>query len=418
MVPLIAAADLDANPAFARLWEFVTRELVAEDASSLGKERERERNWRWRATRKTGGRRSRRGKVDGRDQERDDDEGDEEEDEEEDDGDGKGNKKEKRQSSDLSLDQHLHALRVARAKRRILCDVLDDAGAYFDVSAVSQSQSQDKMTPEADPSQSLGELVRVIAAYLHVNLIGVGSLLGEGGEDEEDLLYEDILRFKANIDPIANAVSSRLVEIESSLCALSNIALEHSDGSEDEREARAQSNMGHSLSGSIQTQLSRLSDLRDNLLPSSLTTLSTNLQQLLTLQRQLLQLQIQHLETSKHGVLSRYTMSNIAFLDTVAQTMALKAQVLLLEARIEVECSPQAERRREVIREKMVEVEKEDAELDDRISVLEGVLAEYEAADPDGTVMPRLGRRYKEIEEEMEGVKRDIEMLQRQAAKR
>ncbi|OAP55349.1 hypothetical protein AYL99_10322 [Fonsecaea erecta] len=543
VIPLLAPSELDAHPAFARLWEHVTREVLAQDASSRREERDRERRW-WasRRARRAAPRGSRRGEIDGeeelsfvdgrgqwagggggggggdgavwgyqelRRELEPDEEGDDDDDDEYEDADvteDDAGKQEERPSPrlSLSLDQHLHALRVARTKRRILRDVLDHV-AYLDLSVTGQShargQDDDEGHPEASESYhpygaeirsrsqsqngllspastyttapvemaggtktgmsdvtnqgldvqaqvarreghgtrgktdnvsrdrlppSLGELVRVIAAYLHGKTDGAGALSSAVTQEEEGLLDQDILRFKMNISPIADVVSSRLVELESSLCALSDIAREHGDGngSEDEDETKVPGTMGHTsvtqgLDESVQAQLSRLSELRDTLLPSSLAALSTTLQQLLTLQRQLLQLQIQHLETSKHGVLSRYTLSKIAFLDTVAQAMALKAQVLVLEARKELELSPQAQKRREAMREKMAVVAKEEAQLDDRIRLLEGVLAEYDEAGEHGAgIMSKLGRRYKEIEEETEAVRRDIEMLQRRASKR
>ncbi|OAL39266.1 hypothetical protein AYO20_01584 [Fonsecaea nubica] len=554
MIRLIAASDLEANPAFARLWEYVTTELLdGGDVSSRKEEEGRERAWRvgrrrrirtekrTRVTRRGGQRSvgdggvgedgsvrycgSREGEGDGQEKElgqeqeldsqAEDDDGEDEGDDDDnmEDDDGSAGKHEKHQQKPLSLDQQLHALRVARVKRRILRDVLDGVACLnLSVGQSHGDASESHLrSPGAEPPRShqrgenripvpaatgvttapyagaggpnaemadvtnqtsnlqgqtmtanssltrgktdnvvtdippdLGELVRVIAAYLHLMLDGSGSPFSSSSSDdvhsrqrgvreqqgmrkddkeEEGLLYEDIVRFKMNIGTIADAVSSRLVELESSLCALSDIALENGHGEEDEGVGRSKSAQGRlrvswNLRESVQTQLSHLSDLRENVLPSSLTTLTATLQQLLTLQRQLLQLQIQHLETSKHGVLSRYTMSKIAFLDTVAQAMALKAQVLVLEARKEFEFSPEAERRKEVIGKKMAEVQKEEDELDNRIGSLESVLAEYEAIDPGASIMGRLGKRYKEIEEEMEGVRKDIEMLQRRAVKR
>ncbi|KAH0848881.1 hypothetical protein AYO21_09551 [Fonsecaea monophora] len=564
MIPLIAASDLEANPAFARLWEYVTKELlVGGDASSRKEDEERERAWgverrrrsrrinkekRMRMTRRGGQRSvgdggvgeegsvrycgSREGEGDGQEEEElgqeqeldgqaEDDDGEEGEEEDDDieDDEGSAGRHEKHQQKPLILDQQLHSLRVARVKRRILRDVLDDV-ACLDPSAgqshseaseshlrspgaepprshqrsesripvsaatgvttapyagaggpnaemadvtnqISNLQGQtaeanssltsgktDNVVTERSPGKSippdLGELVRVIAAYLHLMLDGSGSPFSSSSSDEvhsrqrglrekqdirkddkleKGLLYDDMLRFKMNIGPIADAVSSRLVELESSLCVLSDIALENEYGEEDEDKSRARRTQGRlrvsqDLRESVQTQLSHLSDLRENVLPSSLTTLTATLQQLLTLQRQLLQLQVQYLEASKHGVLSRYTMSKIAFLDTVAQAMALKAQVLVLEARKDFEFSPEAERRKEVIRKKMAEVQKEEDELDNRIGSLESVLAEYEAIDPGASIMGRLGKRYEEIEEDMEVVRKDIEMLQRRAVKR
>ncbi|KIW93513.1 uncharacterized protein Z519_06118 [Cladophialophora bantiana CBS 173.52] len=543
MIPLLTASDLETNPSFARLWEYVTTELLEDDGSLRNGEEERARRW-WGARRRARMRMRTEGKVKGEEKGGDvgggeggryshddgEDDGvraDEDDEDGEDNDETKDTKEQKEKRSSLRFEEHLRAVRLDKVKRHILRDVLDGladldlsepedhgegegggdvAGAARAARQSYQSHGAEKASrsripmraspsitqagsrttskagsatsqvldpvmntnPDPDPDSdsqgptatngrktsdeyddvanrsssavrhysylpsSLRELVRVIAAYLHVRLDGLGTPVsnevsarrkGEGkqGEDDEDLLYEDIQRFRANIRPIADALSSRLSELESSLCVLSDIALGHGDGDEhddgDEVQTKIRSTQGHlraspNLHESIQTQLSRLSDLRNTLIPTSLTTLTTTLQHLLTLQRQLLQLQIQHLETSKHGVLSRYTMSKIAFLDTVAQAMALKVQVLVLEARKEVEFSPQAERRKAMTREKMIEAEKEEGELDDRISLLEGVLREYEAVDPGLGAMGKLGGRYREIEQEIQGVKEDIEILE------
>ncbi|EXJ69519.1 uncharacterized protein A1O5_07555 [Cladophialophora psammophila CBS 110553] len=538
MIPLLAASDLETNPSFARLWEYVTTELLEDDGSLRNGEEERARR---RARMRREGKGTGTGKGGGGgvggegrmysyDDGDDDGDGDDEDDEDgEDNDETKDTKEQKEKRSSFRFEEHLRAVRLDKVKRHILCDVLDGladpdfsspedhgegegdgdvAGAVREARQSNQSHGAEKASrsripmraslsttlagsrttskagsatsqvldlvtntnpdPDPDPDSdsqgptatngrktsdehedvanrsssavrrysylpsSLRELVRVIAAYLHLRLDGLGTPLSNGvsarrtgvgkqGEDDEDLLYEDIQRFMANIRPIADALSSRLSELESSLCVLSDIALENGDGDEhdhgDEVQAKVKSTQGHlraspNLHESIQTQLSRLSDLRDTLIPTSLTTLTTTLQHLLTLQRQLLQLQIQHLETSKHGVLSRYTMAKIAFLDTVAQAMALKVRVLVLEARKEVEFSPQAEGRKALIREKMTDAEKEEGELDDRISLLEGVLREYEAVDPGVGAMGKLGGRYREIEQEMQRVGEDIEILE------
>jgi hypothetical protein len=231
------------------------------------------------------------------------------------------------------------------------------------------------------------------------------------GVREEDLLAEDIDLFRANILHIAHAVSSRITTLESSLSALSDIALQSDVDSSRESSS--------SLSSSLQVQIEKLNTLRTTALPSSLARLASTLHSLLSLQRTLLHLQITHLESSKHGVLSRYNGARVAFLSTVAQTMALKTQVLVLEARRDVDMAPETEEKRRLARTRFQQMEDEEREMDERLRVLEGVVGEYEGLDPGGKgaagveVMTKLGRRYVEIEAEMETVKSDIEMLER-----
>jgi hypothetical protein len=252
----------------------------------------------------------------------------------------------------------------------------------------------------------LRDLVLIISAYLD-HTTPDSSV----GVREEDPLAEDIDLFRANILHIARAVSSRVTTLESSLCALSDLALQSDVDSRRESSS--------SLSSSLQVQVEKLNTVRTAALPSSLARLASTLHSLLSLQRTLLHLQITHLESSKHGVLSRYNGARVAFLSTVAQTMALKTQVLVLEARREVDMAPETEEKKRLARTRFQQMEDEEREMDGRLRVLEGVVGEYEELDPGGKgaagveVMTKLGRRYAEIEAEMETVKSDIEMLER-----
>ncbi|EXJ54680.1 hypothetical protein A1O7_10021 [Cladophialophora yegresii CBS 114405] len=282
-----------------------------------------------------------------------------------------------------------------------------DAGDESVKAASSATHGQGKGGLSVRLPTRLRDLALIISAYLDA----AAGLDGrsESGEDE-DLLSEDIDLFRASISNIAEVVSLRAIASESSLSALSQLASERD----------VDSHLGlSSLFSSLRVQVEKLNALRTNALPSSLARLASTLHSLLTLQRTLLHLQLRYLETSKHGVLSRYNGARVAFLSTVAQTMALKTQVLVLEAWMKLDMSPETEEKRALARARSQQMEKEEREINERIKTLEGVVGEYEALDPGGRgaaggeIMAKLGRRYGEIEAEMETVKRDIDMLER-----
>ena len=262
-------------------------------------------------------------------------------------------------------------------------------------------------------SARIRDLILLVSTYLDVHF---NPSLGRALPiEQEELLAEDLGMFKSNISIVAGALSSQLVTLEKSLCKLSNIAL-HGTGDD----ASAITTPPYSsLLTNLQQQSLHLHNLHTKTLPFSLTTLHSTLHTLLILQRQLLHLQLQHLETSHHGVLSRYYTSKLVFLKTVAQTMALKSQVVVLEARQELELSPEAEKRKAIMREQLETTERGEEGLDERIKILEGAVREYETLDAGGRkgeggdILRKLGQRYGEIEVEMEKVRIDIEMLER-----
>ncbi|KIW62344.1 hypothetical protein PV04_10525 [Phialophora macrospora] len=449
MIPVIPAQDLEAYPSFAAAWAHITGQLLEADGSSRRANEARARNWGLKVRRARvgggGGRGSELGTKPRLEEENDDDDEGEGDD---DDGEAASQTvrdgEEKRSSS--GLEEVLRAVRVRGMKdgilREILSEVayLEDEGAepgrieqssripipvLTHVATTGQDRGNNTVTNKdagdealRDPTSAtnrdirllprLRDLVLIISAYLDATTTPVDLV----GARQEELLAEDIELFRANILHIAAVVSSRVTALESSLSALADLA----PGCD-----VASRRVPSSLSSSLQVQVEKLNTLRTTALPSSLTRLASTLHSLLSLQRTLLHLQITHLESSKHGVLSRYDGARVAFLSTVAQTMALKTQVLVLGVRREVDMTPETEEKRGFARARFQQMEKEERELDERLRVLEGVVDEYERLDPGGKgaagieVMTKLGRRYGEIEAEMETVKRDIEMLERKA---
>ncbi|ETI20224.1 hypothetical protein G647_08258 [Cladophialophora carrionii CBS 160.54] len=463
MIPIIPAQDLEAYPSFATTWAHVTAELLETDGSSrrANEGRARARSWEgsvrgWHDF--VPGREG--GDGDGhRDRDRDRDGRREYGQQEEQAGEGDGSGEtpshavhggEENSSSPAGLEELFRAERVRRMKDGILREILSevpyldedegvvegsrsserssritvsiplgtrleehqgirntDAGdeAVEHPSVAPYGQSKGGLPPRLPPR--LRDLVLIISAS--VDGAGLDGQSGAAGQ-EEDLLSEDINLFRANILHIAEVVSLRVIAVESSLTAFADLALER----------EVDSRMGlSSLSSSLQVQVEKLNALRTNALPSSLARLASTLHSLRTLQRTLLHLQLTFLEKSKHGVLSRYNAARIVFLSTVAQTMALKTQVLVLEARREVVTSPETKQKMDLARARYQQMETEEREMDERIKTLEEVVGEYEGLDTGGRgaaggeIMAKLGRRYGEIEAELETVKRDIEMLER-----
>ena len=428
MIPLLSAEDFYANPDFARVWEYIMTRLLEPDGSSRRENEARPRGWEASGKHRSESHRlsttladediayegysffSENSETRSR----------------------RDEAKEKPSCEDL-----LQEVRVRRMKRRILREVLaevpylpDDMKAtalteknrriplasspdtlpkftttepVYDTSKDGQSTEVESIQEQRQSLASLRDLILLMSAY--VDACCDASFAKAVTDDERELLSEDIQHFTANIPAVADAMSAHLIDLEASLRVLSNSALE---SHEDDHRPPSPT----TLSESIELQQTDLSRLRASLSPS-LTTLQRTLHQFLTVQNTLLLNLLRHIEISKHGIPSRHAVSKVAFLDTVAQTMALKTEVLVLEARLRAAAGPEAEERRETARREMEMMEAEDRRLDARASVLEGVWEEYEAVDPGGTVMKTLGRRYAEIEAEMEGVRGDIEKLER-----
>ncbi|EXJ77005.1 hypothetical protein A1O3_10162 [Capronia epimyces CBS 606.96] len=342
----------------------------------------------------------------------------------------------------------------------------------------NQTDSQTQPTSMSTPTKTAGELrdlLLLISAYLDVRLCSgnatatatatAGSSTNlesdaqrreaeDKDEDTEVLLADDIARLKENIPIIAELVGSRVVEIETVLGDIAAIATD--DDADQTSAAPAPSPSPAATSTStpaatstststsnlttttgtqgpsgtllsyVQTQLSHISHLRTSTFPERLATVTKQLHTLLDMQRHLLRMQIQHLESSKHGILHRHAMSRLTFLTTVAQAMDLKTRVLVMETQRTMDmeeddddetgtgtAAAQRKNRNRIMAQQLRELDAQDAQADQRLAALDDLLAEYEAVDPGLQLMQRLGARYRDLEADMDGVRRHIETLER-----
>lgn len=247
---------------------------------------------------------------------------------------------------------------------------------------------------------------------------------------EQDLLVEDVEVFEQNIPFVAKLVGQRLVEVDQGLgemISLSNTTDTHTN--EHDQDQRHQTNPTEpkkTLVESLRQNQDRSAFLRSSISPR-LSTLSETITRLTSLQRDRLADEIRKLEVTKHGVVSRHAQSKTLFLVTVARAMDLKLRLLLVEVRKREQNGEATKAKKAVTREKLSQIEREDSEVSRRIEELERLVGEYDSVDDDehiisggagaggGSVMTRLGKRYGEIEREMEMVKADVEKLQQRS---
>ncbi|KIV83879.1 hypothetical protein PV11_05867 [Exophiala sideris] len=421
MIPPLPQATLDANPAFARAWEYVTTHMLENDASRRSLHDERTRKWREGviAERRTIG---------------------SEEDEHGHDADGHTLGSNEAQTEDVNLEEELRKARVSRVKMEVLKEVfrdiafVDHLDQIHDQAAMEEGQKMDFKTgvslqQDVGPPSKLSGLkdtLLVISAYIDTCCQRTPSSIGLA--DGELLLADDVALFKENIGVVAEAVGTRLVELEREMSDIAALAgrneMEKQYADTDQVDTDAVNTSGHeqgpaqssqkqSLVSTITTQQGHLAALNDTL-PTTLTTLSSTLTTLQSLHRDNLSQQIRALETNKHGVLSRWTTSRAQFLASVAKAMSLKTRIMVLEEQDNLQQSLPTE----AIAEKMVGLDEQETELDRRIDALSDLLGKYEDLDTDPRrgvdVLRTLGRRYGEIEGEVGFVREDIERLGRQ----
>lgn len=449
MIPPAAQATFDANPAFAKVWQFTTAELLNADGSrkvdgrreremdderQQGRKRTRRKPWREtnadEGERRSYGVHGGDGDEDGLD---DEDEYEEQEDDRSDEtGDGAGagdgddeigsdSKGRSRKQPDLKV--QLHAVRLRWAKTEVLRQVL--AGTAYHGQSHNDSHGQrqghghgaanDNHDQEMPAEQR--DMLLLMSEYLrvHTSVKGQRSVTSEGALSAEDqhLLSADFDRFNENMHTIAASVGARLVTLEKQLREVAALADPDTDPNTDTTTTTTiNSNMNHddTLFSTLTRQTTHLNSHLPAKLAKSLTTLTSTLSTFLRLQRTLLEFQIPHLESSKHGILSRHAQSKAAFMAAVARAMDLKTRVLVLEARARLDDLNGG--RAAYWKIKGAELQKEEARLDARMEVLKGVVDEFESVDPGLGVMARLGTRYACIERDGEVVQRDIRGLE------
>jgi hypothetical protein len=418
MIPPIAPETLNTNPAFARVWKYVTEHILEDDAS-LRSASER-RRWEvedWTEMEAKGTK--------------------------EFEGPGEGTEDVAKKKERLDFEDVLNEIRVECMKREISRTVLGEI-AYQDDGDVtgqnnripvvgsktrkiqhnddddgnglesgSMESCTEGRTRAVTSQQQLSSHVKDLSLFISTCLNAGHSIstnttvtIGQTATEEDMLLEEDISNFKDNLTTISSAVSTHLIGLEASLSAIACIGTNDTDTSVTPSHDKV---LLHDI---IQPQLDHLHTLRNTTLPPTLDSLGSTLHAYLSTNTSTINLNLRTLESTKHGIPRRHTLSLATFLSTVASALDLKTQVLVHEARR----SADSKETRSWLQHRLSEMEQEEKVVDERLKVLTDVVAEYEheSIDPGHKVMRKLGSKYKEIESETEQVKEDIEKLEKQ----
>ena len=288
--------------------------------------------------------------------------------------------------SHKSTSEGLHAHRVSTAEDRIL------TASLFDLCSSD------------DLPRDLRDLILVTASY-----ISDGSKLGLAGE-EHDLMSGDAQAFRTRLDEITTALTTTLRSQCATLASIASAADEVDHASKipirgSRPIAYNSTSRQPELTAQVDLLLAKSQQVRSEAIHSAQYDASNTLILLLKSQSQYLQHMIRHLEQRKHGAEARHLVARAQFLSTVAQGLQAKTKTTYLEQRRGL-YSPQL---RQNLASKMIELEDEEEKMSDRKRNLQAALNEYE--DAGGEVMRTLGKRYGEMEKEIEEVKRDIERL-------
>lgn len=239
------------------------------------------------------------------------------------------------------------------------------------------------------------ELILVIFSYI--------SDTGQLGltEEEHSLMKRDADDFRSRIGDIANAVSQHLTSEYETLASIASTSCETTSAQRRLPDLPDLKILVHSLRSEIQYH-------RKKALPSAQYDAINALIALLNSQAQHLQQLIHHLEQRKHGAEARHLIARAQFLSTVAQGLESKSQATYLEHRRDV-YTPKL---RQELAEQIYQLEEEEQIIAQRRQNVEAAIHECEVVG--GDVMKTLGKRYGEIEKEIEEIKRDMELLGKQ----
>ena len=241
--------------------------------------------------------------------------------------------------------------------------------------------------------KDLQDLAFIVASY-----IADAARLGLS-DDEHQLMREGVTTFQERLEEVTSALS---VCLEDHSRVVTSIASEASHGQQSQIDSRADSG---DLAILIESRMSHLQQLRDHDLPKSLYEMTNSLISLLQDQSDSLQILIRHLEQRKHGSDARHLTAHAQFLSTVAQGLEAKTKVTYLERRRDL-YSPEL---RQSLSKRSQALDEEDEDLQRRARELQAALGEYE--DAGGDVMSTLGKKYGDIEKEIEEVRSDINRL-------
>ncbi|RMZ82510.1 hypothetical protein DV737_g1975, partial [Chaetothyriales sp. CBS 132003] len=157
----------------------------------------------------------------------------------------------------------------------------------------------------------------------------------------------------------------------------------------------------------VSRQFNRVRDLQTQQIPQARYGVTNSAVGLLRAQAQEAEWLVRWLEQRRHGAQGRYVGGRARWLAGVARGMAAKAKVGYLEGWRDGDGEGD-EGWQQKVRQKMGQLQEEEEELVLRESELSEALAEYAG---DEEMMQQLGKRYAEIESEIDQVKADVERL-------
>lgn len=275
--------------------------------------------------------------------------------------------------------------RVKLAKDRILLSTLLDIA------------SEETLPPE------LRDLVFVVTNY-----ISEAHLFSH---DDQDLMKNDVSLFQENLQTVSQTVASSLLHQHDHLASVAAVAspdqqLSSRIPTRGRSNAKARRVTENDIQDLLLAQIAQLQMHREKGVPSALVATANALTTSLQLHATHIQSLIHHLEQRRYGVDSRHLLSQAHFLATVAQGLEAKTQVEYLEQKRDL-YGPELRARLE---ESLNSLNQGDRDLTARRKRLEEALREYD--DTGGDIIGQLGKRYGEVEAEIESVKRDVEQLQ------
>lgn len=237
-------------------------------------------------------------------------------------------------------------------------------------------------------------------------------------QDDYDLLQPEVDAFSRSIGTVAATVSKALQSQHDVLCKIASASQPQLLPSN-----RAAANSKRKLRHTENLSLPSLPSLLVPLLP---TVPNRELQSVLAglaatttahsiLHRQLLSTTITHAEGIVHGVQTRYTKARAAHLSVVAMGLAKRIQVLCLTARRDIyrpDVQDALRRYAEHLQGLEQQLEERERVCTKEIELYENVGVDEEGNGQKG-IMREVGRRYGELLKAIEGVKREVDRLER-----
>jgi len=292
-------------------------------------------------------------------------------------------------------------------------DILRRNLSYISLKSTSVTDQGSEETPL--PHELL-DLVLVIATYLSESrLLNLSS-------EAHKFMTPEVGLFKSRLpDAIAPALSCRVIQERDSLRHLAGLTNQTSTGSQ-AISSKASSAQCLPLYATLSSRRANLSENQTRTYPAAQTNLVNTLADLLTKASTHHSQLINALESTSYGPVSRHTATRSSHLATVAEGMAAKMQVLLLQARLGIYGGSDPARRARVqsaLKNYLAHLRSlvsGGGDLKRREAALQVALREYDT--PDLERLRGVAKRYAALFGEIKIVKAEIARLQEEGRTR